>query len=91
MYYGCAVKAASEYLHGSSTATEVADAALTSCDSHYIALLEAETADLKQKAGSSVESQQRAERWARDGTDVRKRVIRDKVLQFVVSERAKSP
>ena len=90
MYYDCAVKAAGEYLRGTSTATEVTDAALSSCDQHYLALLNARTADLKRRAGSSVESQQRAEKWAIDGTEVRKKVIRDKVLQFVVSERAKA-
>ncbi len=90
MYYGCAVKAAGEYLLGNSTATEVTDAALTSCDRYYLALLEAQHADLKQRAGRSIESQQRAEQWARDGTETRKNVIRDKILQFVVSERAKT-
>jgi len=90
MYYRCAIKAASEYLVGTSTASEVTDAALSACDRYYLSLLDAQKLDLKQRAGASIESQQRAEQWAQGGTDVRKKVIREKVLQFVVSERAKA-
>lgn len=56
-------------------AKDVALAALGKCQNFYAEMLEAIREDLYTYAGSSVESRQRADRWAQGSAETRKDVI----------------
>ena len=74
-YKICAETYVDRYATTGEPAKDVASAALGKCQMIYTEMLEAIRQDLYNHAGSSVESRQRADRWAQGSADTRKDVI----------------